>query len=365
LPTVQQLAKSIVKDSLRAKEYEVVTISTYPHTIELAEQVALACQKAGADPITLLETDEVFYGQYKNYSLENLRKTSGHCLGLAAYTQSYIWLGGPKDPGRMATVPKERWEAANEGEQAHTDKWLETKPKSVGVGLGQVTRERAARYGFNYASWKRSVENAIATNYRQMEKFGRTVSGLLSVPVSVRVTADNGTDLRFRLAGGSRKAHVNDGVISDEDFAAENRDASLPAGDVSVAPVEDSAKGTIVSDVRIPQMGKLIEGLAWTFENGRVTDFTAKKNLNLAQTGWESGTGGKDVLGAFALGLNAKAKSGFLQNNIPAGSVTIGIGDNRNLDGANKSSYGFYAFHSSATVEIAGKTVIEQGRWVV
>src|SRR3990172_566014 len=105
LPTVQQLAKSIVKDSLRAKECEVVTISTYPHTIELAEQVALACQKAGADPITLLETDEGFYGQYKNYSLENLRKTSGHCLGLAAYTQSYIWLGGPKDPGRMATVP--------------------------------------------------------------------------------------------------------------------------------------------------------------------------------------------------------------------------------------------------------------------
>jgi len=365
LPTAQQLAKSIVKDSLRAKEYEVVTISTYPHTIELAEQVALACQKAGADPITLLETDEVFYGQYKNYSLENLRKTSGHCLGLAAYTQSYIWLGGPKDPGRMATVPKERWEAANEGEQAHTDKWLETKPKSVGVGLGQVTRERAARYGFNYASWKRSVENAIATNYRQMEKFGRTVSGLLSVPVSVRVTADNGTDLRFRLAGGSRKAHVNDGVISDEDFAAENRDASLPAGDLWVAPVEDSAKGTIVSNVRIPQMGKLIEGLAWTFENGRVTDYTAKRNLNLAQTGWETGTGGKDVLGAFALGLNAKAKSGFLQNSIPAGSVTIGIGDNRGLDGTNKSSYGFYAYHSSATVEVAGKTVIEEGRWVV
>jgi len=365
LPTSQQLAKSIVKDSLRPKEYEVVTISTYPHTIELAEQVALECQKAGADPITLLETDEVFYGQYKNYSLDNLRKTSAHCLGLAEYTQSYVWLGGPKDPGRMAKVPRERWEAANEGEQAHTDKWLEKKPKSVGVALGQVTRERAARYGFNYASWKRSVENAIATNYRQMERFGRTIAGLLSVPVSVRVTADNGTDLRLRLAGSSRKPHVNDGVISDEDFAAENRDASLPAGDVWVAPVENSANGTIVSDVRIPQMGKLIEGLAWTFENGRVTDFAAKKNLALAQTGWETGTGAKDVLGSFALGLNAKAKPGFLQNSIVAGAVTLGIGDNRSLDGANKSSYGFYTFHASADVEIAGKTVIEGGRWVV
>lgn len=365
MPTTQQLAKSIVKESLRPKEYEVITISSYPHTIELAEQVALEAQKAGADPITLLETDEVFYGQYKNYSLDNLRKTSAHCLGLAAYTQSYVWLGGPKDPTRMSTVPREKWEAANEGEQAHTDKWLETKPKSVGVALGQVTRERAARYGFNYAAWKRGVENAIAVNYRQMEKFGRTVAGLLSVPVNVRITADNGTDLRFRLAGASRRPHVNDGVISDEDFAAENRDASLPAGDVLVAPVEDSAEGTIVSNVKIPQMGKLIEGLAWTFEHGRVTDYTAKKNLNLAQTGWETGTGAKDRLGGLFLGINEKAKSGFLQNSIPSGSVTIAIGDNRNLDGTNKSSYGFFAYHSAANVEIAGKTVIEQGRWVV
>lgn len=365
MPTSQQLAKSIVKESLRPKEYEVVTISTYPHTIELAEQVALECQKAGADPITLLETDEVFYGQYKNYSLENLRKTSAHCLGLAEYTQSYIWLGGPKDPGRMAKVPKERWEAANEGEQAHTDKWLATKPKSVWTALGQVTRERATRYGFNYAAWKRTVENAIATNYKQLASLGRTTAGLLSVPVSVRVTADNGTDVSFRLAGDARRPHVNDGVISDEDFAAENRDASLPAGDVWVAPVENSANGTVVSDVRIPQMGKLIEGLAWTFENGRVTDFAAKKNLALAQTGWEPGTGAKDMLGTFALGLNAKAKAGYLHNSIVAGTVTLGIGDNRNYDGANKSSYQFYNFQSSATVEIAGKSVIEAGRWVV
>lgn len=361
----EKLAKSIVRDSLRPKEYEVVVISTYPHTEHLAEHVALECQKAGADPLTVLESDAVFYGQFKNYTLENLRKTSAHCLGLADYIRSYVWLGGPKDPGPMAKVPRERWEASNEGEQAHYDKWLVTKPKSVGVAIGQVTRERAARYGFNYATWKRTTEEAIATNYRQMESFGKTVAGLLSVPLAVHVTADNGTDLTFRLAGGARRAHVNDGVISDEDLAVDNRDASLPAGDVWVAPVENSANGTFVSDVRIPQMGKLIEGLAWTFRDGRVTDFDAKRNLPLAQTSWGTGTGAKDMFGSFALGLNKKARSGFLHNSIVAGTVTVGIGDNRTLDGANKSSYGFAGFQSAATVEIAGKTVVEGGKWVI
>ena len=365
MPTAQRLAKNIVHDSLRPKEYEVVCISTYPHTMELAEQVTLECQKAGADPIVLLDTDEVFYGQYRNYSLENLRKVSAHCLGLADYVRSYVWLGGPKDPGRMATVPTERWEASNQGEQAHYDRWLETKPKSVGVAIGQVTRERAKRYGFTFPTWKKNVEDAIAVNYRQMEAFGKTVAGLLSVPVNVRITADNGTDLRFRLAGGARKAHVNDGVISDADLAADNRDASLPAGDVWVAPVEDSANGVFVSNVKIPQMGKLIEGLAWTFEGGRVTDFAAKKNLALAQTSWTVGTGAKDMFGGIALGLNPKAKPGYLHNNIVGGAATVQIGDNRTLDGANKSSYGFAAFHSSATVEIAGKTVIDQGKWTI
>ena len=361
----QRLAKSIVRDSLRPKEYESVLISTYPHTVGLAEAVTLECQKAGADPLMLLETDDTFYGQFRNYSIENLEKTSAHCLGLADYAKSYVWLGGPKDPSGMAKVPRERWEAMYRGEDAHTDKWLQTKPKSVGVALGQVTRERARQYGLNYARWKPNVEDAIAANYRQLESFGRTVAGLLTVPVGVRVRADNGTDLTFRLAGGARKAHVNDGVISDEDFAAENRDVSLPAGDVWVAPVEDSANGSFVSDLRLPLMGKLVEGLSWTFENGRVTDFTAKRNLALAQTGWDAATGAKDMFGTFALGLNRKAKPGFLHNSIVAGAVTLGIGDNRGVDGANKSTFGSHGFLASADVEIAGKTVIEGGKWVI
>lgn len=333
--------------------------------MDLAEQVALQCQRVGADPIIQLDTDAVFYGQFKNYSLENLRKTSAHCLGIAEYVNSYIWLGGPKDPAPMAKVPKDRWAAMFQGEQAHWDKWLEKKPKSVGVALGQVTRERARTYGFNHAKWKAIVEGSIVANYRQMESFGKTVAGLLSVPVDVRVTADNGTDLRFRLAGETRKPHINDGVIADEDLAAGNTDASLPAGGVSVAPVEDSAKGTFVSDLPMPQVGRLIEGLSWTFERGKVVDFKAKRNLASAQVNWEDGTGAKDMFGSFTLGINKKAKPGFLHTEIAAGAVTITIGDNRGLDGANRSSYGFQNQLGTATVEIAGKTVIDGGKWII
>lgn len=361
--TSQRLAKSIVRDSLRPKEYESVIITTYPHTMELAEEVALECQRAGADPLIVLDTDKVFYGQFKNYSMDNLKRTSAHCLGLLDYNRSYVWLGGPRDPAPMAKVPQERFAAMFEGENAHGDKSLEKKPKSVGLSIGMITRERARTYGFNYAKWKGAEESAIAANYAQLERAGKKVADLLSQPAEVHVTADNGTDLRFRLAGPSRTPHVDDGVISEDDLAAGNPDAGLPAGTVWVAPEEESAEGTFTCDVGVPQVGRVIDGLSWTFGHGHVKDFSAKRNVTAAQTGWATGTGAKDMFAFFALGLNPRAKPGFLTNHAVSGAATVGIGDNRNLGGVNESSYNFAGSLVRGTVEIGGRTVIEDGKW--
>jgi len=363
MASTQQLAKSIVRGSLRPREYEAVLISCAPHTMELAEQVAIECQRAGADPGLWLDTDAVFYGQFKNYPLENLRRVSAHCLGLLEYMNSYVWLGGVRDPSGMARVPRERWAAYNEGEQAHSDKGNEKKTKNVGVGLGLLTRERAKSYAFSFATWKAQMEAAIAVNYRQMESLGKTVTGLLEQPVGVRVTADNGTDLRFRLE--TRKAHVNDGIIDDEDIAAGNTSVNLPAGDVSIAPEEISARGTIVGDVPIPLQGKLVEGLAFTFEDGRVAQIDGKRNAKLIQDGFAGGTGDKDRLASLTVGLNPKLRPGFLTSSLARGVVTVGIGDNRGLGGTNKASWGFYASVANATLTVGGKTIVDGGKLAV
>lgn len=268
----------------------------------------------------------------------------------------------------MATVPRTRFAAFFEGEKAHGDKSLEKMPKNVGVAIGQVTRERAKAYGFNYAKWKAMIEAAMVVKPERLESLGKLVAGFLSRPVDVRVKADNGTNLRFRLAGPDRKPYIHDGILSDEDLAvgtAASRSVSLPTGEVGVAAVEDSANGTFVSDVGIPQRGRVVEGLAWTFRNGKVTDFTAKKNLSFAQTNWEEASGAKDMFAGIGFGLNPKALPGFLQSNIVSGAATIGVGDNRDVGGTNDSSYGFAASLAHANVEIGGKPVIQDGAWVI
>ena len=115
-----------------------------------------------------------------------------------------MWFSGPRDPAPMARVPKEAFSAMLEGEKPHSDKTVEKKPKRIEVALGHVTRERAKAYGFNYAKWKAMVEAATTVNLERMAAFGKGIGALLSAPVPVRVTADNGTDLRLRLAGEAR-----------------------------------------------------------------------------------------------------------------------------------------------------------------
>ena len=359
------LARTVVRDSLRAQEYEPMIITAAPHTLELAEQIALEAYKVGADPAIFLDTDAVFYGQFKWLTEEQLRKTSAHCLGLLDYVKSYVWLGGTEDPAPMRRVPQPRWAAMFQGEDAHYRKSQQKKPKSVGLALALVTRPRAKAYGFNFNAWKKMTESAIAVNYAEMRRRGDAVASLLGRPGEVRVTAENGTDLTFRLAGELRKPQFDDGVIDDADVAAGDVETGLPAGTASVAPVEDSANGTFVSDVKIPQVGTLIEGLSWTFASGRVVDFSAKRNVKSAQLNWPEGTGAKDMLGSFSIGLNRKALPGFLISHLARGTVTLGIGDNQSLGGKNESSYGFAGFLSQGTVEVDGRAIVRDGRLAV
>lgn len=359
------VAKAVVHDVLRIKENEPVLISAAEHTRELATEVALECFKAGADPAMLYENDDYFYGQFKYLTDDQLRTTSAHCLGLLDYVKSYVWLGGAKDPTGMAKVPKSKWAAYQQGEDAHHEKSLVKKAKSAGVSLSLVTKERAKRYGFNFAAWKKNEEDAIGINYAALGKTGELLKGLLLVPHQVRLRADNGTDLRFKLAGAARPVYVSDGVISDEDIAAGNTDTSLPAGSVTVAPIETSARGTFVSDVNQPSIGSLVEGLAWTFKDGKVTDFTAKKNLASAQVNWAEGTGAKDMFGSLTIGINPRSKPGFLFNFVSKGTVTLGIGDNRDYEGTNASNYGWGSSLATATLDFDGKTIIDGGKLVV
>ena len=358
-----EFVKSVVKTCLRVRKGDKVTIDTWQHTLDLAEAFTIECRRAGALTHTEIFTDEIYYDTLLNRPLEYLKTTNPFGLATLDVATASIFITGPQNPERMKTVPAERWDAMFKGEKPSYDKFLEKKIRSIGILLGHVTPQRAKTYGFSYAAWKRNTNAALAVKYEEMSKLGKKVGGALEKAREVHITAGKTTDLKLELE--DRPIHVYDGIIDGEDIKKGATSAMLPTGSVSVAPAETSANGTFASDIPQPQYGKLIHDITWGFKNGKVTSFKGGKNIEAIRATWERATGDKDKIGSFTLGINPKAKTGFLYNDIVLGTATIGIGENRELGGENESSWMFSITGSKPTVRLDGKPIVKKGRFTV
>ena len=352
--------KSVVKTCLRIRKDDKVTIFTWRHTLDLAEAFTIECRRAGAQTHTEFLTDEIFYDTLLNLPLDYLKTTDPFGLALMDIATANIFISGPENPERMKQVPADRWSAMFKAEKPFFDKFLEKKIRSADIMLGHVTPQRAKTYGFNYDTWKETVNAALDVKYGDMQKLGKKLRNALEKAHEVHITTAKGTDLIFNLE--DRPIHLYDGVVDDEDIEKGAVFATLPSGSVSLAPTETSTNGTFISGVPEPQYGMLIHDITWDFKGGKLISFEGGENIDAVKATWKRGTGDKDKIAAFTIGINPKAKTGFIHNPIVLGTVTIGIGDNRELGGKNESDWGFHITATKPTVELDKKPIIKNGQ---
>ena len=156
----------------------------------------------------------------------------------------------------------------------------------------------------------------------------------------VRITANDGTDLTFRIKG--RPVLVDDGMISREDIARGDVGLNIPAGEVFMAPLETSAEGGISFEkVAIPGFGKL-EGLKLEFKRGRIASYSADRGVENFTKFLAANTGEKDRIGEFGIGTNPGAAytgGSIIIDEKIFGTAHIAIGNNRGAyHGRNRAS---------------------------
>ena len=171
------LAENAVKNCLRIRPDDNVTIFFYPHTLSLAEDLATECFKVGADVLLNLYTDKYYTAYMKHLSTEKLRQPSAFCRGLSNISTATFWLGAAYDPVVYRRVPPEKMAANDEAEtEAHLP-MRDRKVRSLGFAIGQVTRPRAKAYGFNFATWERMVQEASAVPAKTLTATGQRLAG--------------------------------------------------------------------------------------------------------------------------------------------------------------------------------------------
>jgi aminopeptidase len=356
----EDLARTVVKDALRIDSSDVVTITTWDHTIDVANAMAVECFKRGADAIINLWTDEYYYGLLRELSEERLREPSKICEAFTEMETATINMFGPRNPEGLKKILPSKVNAWAEGERgSHYPRNVERKIRNVGLPLALLTPERARVYGFKFEKWKNTMDKALAMDLKKVGKTGRAIAQRLEGAHGVHLTAANGTDLTFDL--NRRPVHVDDGIIDKEDIAKKSLDAQLPAGSVLTTIVETSANGRVIFDRPLQQMGLNIQGLEFRFRDGRLTSMKAKENLDPISKQHEKASGDKDRIGFLQLGLNPKADYGYLMDAIVEGAIQIGVGDNEYIGGKNVSSFGMAATLSKATLDVDGRTIIRNG----
>ncbi len=357
------LADRVVNSSLRVKPDETVIVNTWQHTISLANDIAFEARKAGAVPIIRLETDELWWKALNKIPSENLRKPERHGLQMLEETNVSIMLGGPEDPATYRRVDGTKLAASFESFQAWYEKVREKKIRVADLLIGQVTKQRARTYGFNYAGWRRTVENASNVDYAKMAQLGKKIANIFDSGKHVEVIS-SGTKLTMEI--GSHPANVEDGIVDQQDMDRGFLFTSIPAGLVVTAPLPSSAQGMIKFDLPRAQKGRLIKGLTWEFQNGQVVKASADKYADAFLDLYNPATGDKDRIASLSIGINPASKPiGYTNDDIGLGIVSIGIGENQYLGGNNRSEFGFTGSFSKATLKIDGKTLVGKGRLVL
>jgi aminopeptidase len=355
-----ELAAKVVKECLRVGDRDLVTIQTGKHTIELAEEMALECFAVGADVLLNLYTDRYYVGYLTLLPVESLREASKFCRALTETSTVEIFMTPITDPGLFERIPAEKLAANQEGESKGHQTGAARRLRTATLGIGLVTRERAKAYGIDYKTWRSTIIASSTVDHRQLRRVGRSVAQRLERAKQARVTTGAGTDLKFSLRG--RRAYVDDGIIDDEDLSNGLCDVSIPAGSAAVAPDEMSAEGRVVFDIPLLYRGKVINGLSWEFRSGRLSSMAAGTNEEVLLYQYRRAQGDRDRLGSVTLGLNPRAKLGYIVNSITRGAITLAIGSNKALGGSNSTIFSLSSTLSGATLELDGEPIVEQGR---
>jgi aminopeptidase len=357
---VPSFVEKVVKSCLRIGKDDKVTIFAWRHMLDLAEAFAVECERAGAHVHTEVTTDDLWYDSVLNRPMDYVETPDPFDLAIAGIATVSISISGPENPERMIGVPAERWMALSRADRPSYEKLFCRKVRMAEINLGYVTSQRAKIYGFDYPTWKKNVEEATDVEYEKMQELGRKVANVLEKSRMVKITDPDGTDLSFTLEG--KKAHIYDGVIDDEDIKIGAVYATLPAGYVAAVATETSAHGVLSSSVPHANAGMLVQGITLRFEKGKLTSFEGDKNIDVVRNMWKKGIGDKDKIGWLAIGLNPKAKLGYINNQIVLGTATVGIGFNKELGGTNESDYALSVTDAKPTVKLDGETIIKQGK---
>ena len=355
------LVANVLSSTLSVQSGDDVIVETWNHGLPVAGAFIYRIRELGARPMLLFEDEATFWKCTEFLPEEKLGKVGGHEWAAVEKAKAYVFIPGPADFPRV-------WKNRSKfgASTAYNEEWYErakrSRLKAARIALGYATPQRARAYKVSLSAWQKMLFAASSVDFNALSVKARRVSSLLRSGL-VKITAPNGTELNLRLA--DREPYSDDCVVDSDDLEHGRNVANIPGGNVLACPDESYAEGTVAFDRPVQFMGKWVGGVRLEFRNGALMDYHAGLNAGHLKANYEKAAGEKNRIAVVGVGVNPKARVGFLQDSIASGVVTIGIGGNDDIGGANKTDFYFAGALTKATLTVDDRTIVKNGRLVL
>ena len=363
---LEQLAERLVKQSAGVKEGEVVLISSGAENMELLENIAVQVRKAGGFPLITVGSDRLAKRLYTDVPEKYDTQTDQLGLKIAEVVDVTINVGRSAAEGLFADADPKRLAARAKSDEPIAEAFLKNGVRSVEVGNGLYPQDwLAKRYEMTPEDLAKTFWGGVNVDYTDLQARGAQVSAALAGGSEIHIKDANGTDLKVKVQG--RAYGVSDGIISAEDLkkGAAGQNVYLPAGEVYVTPVPGTAEGKVVRALDYYQ-GLEIRDLTLVFAAGKLTSVTGSgPGFEKMKAAYDAAGEGKDLFAVVDFGINPNVKlpaGSKVATWVPAGTVTVGVGNNVWAGGDNKTSYGYFVSLPGTTVTLDGKPVVEAGQ---
>jgi leucyl aminopeptidase (aminopeptidase T) len=202
----------------------------------------------------------------------------------------------------------------------------------------------------------------ILADYDENDRLARKIGSLLAKAHTIQLTSPAGTKIKGVIT--NRPIQYETGL-----FREPGQFAALPNCEINISPVEGTTEGVIVCDVRVMgygvtrdepvtiqvRGGEVVEvtgGKAAEYLNATLSSFNDRSAYNLAE---------------FAVGLNPLCRP-YTTNLEDLGKLGFGhhgIGSNYSIGGKVIAPCHIDVIYSNVSLEIDGKTVLDQGKFLI
>ncbi|MBW6537223.1 MAG: aminopeptidase [Mariniphaga sp.] len=359
------VASDLVNKCANIQEDDIVLVSGSVRDLELLENIAVNVRKKGAFPLLTISSDRMTRRMYTDVPEKYDSQTSKVNLGLVGIMTALISVSSGKSPDLLADIPPERFAKRAEAGKPVFDLYEKKLIKSVELGSGLYpTKAKADEYGISLDKLTEIFWAGVNVDYDKMLANGKKVESILTTGNELKITHKNGTSLSVKII--KQPILISDGIISSEDMkkGAAGAAVYLPAGEVMMPVVPGTANGKlVVEDYRF--MGQTTKNLTLEFASGKLVSMKADSGLEHLKKYYDAQAKGIEEFSAVDFGINPNVvppAGSKLQTWMPAGMITIGIGNNHWAGGNNNKPAGLNFFLPGCTATVDGKTIVENGK---